>query len=147
MAPSGTVFVLLTALLAAFVKGEVYKRDLGEFSGIRTCLPFNLLIKPSDGEYSLTVDSDESIDKAIKAEVSAGVLELTTQTGFDVSKPIKVWVTLPRDRLENIVKSAAADVVVQDGFRVRELDVLVNGLGQMIIYNIVVDDLVLESTE
>lgn len=143
----GVHALLLAALLATCARAEVFTRDLEEFSGIRTCLPFNLLIKPSKGEYSLTVDSDESIESAIKADVSAGVLELTTKTGFNVSQPIKVWVSLPSDKLENIVKSAAADVVVQQGFKVKELDVLVNGLGQMIIYDIRVDDLVLESTE
>lgn len=125
----------------------MYSRQLEAFSGIRTCLPFNLLIKPSSGEYSLTVDSDKAIDTAISSEVSAGVLELTTKTGFNVSQPIKVWVTLPSNKLENIVKSAASDVVVQQGFKVKKLDVLVNGLGQLIINDIRVDDLVLESTE
>lgn len=138
------LLVLLVALLVACVKSEVSSRELGEFSAILTCLPFNLLIKPSEGEYSLTIDSDEGIDKVVSAEVSEGVLQLSAKTGFTATQPIKAWVTLPSDKLKEIVGLGGGNVVVQQGFKAKKLKV-VKGSGEMIILDIRVDDLVLES--
>lgn len=139
--------ILLSSIVIATHAAPVVK-TLEPFTAIRTCLPFNLLVTPSDDDsYSFTIDADKSIEQALKLEVADSLLTVTTSKGFNSTTAIKAWVSLPKDKLLKIEKSAAADLVVGEGFVVDQLDILVNGLGQLSVFGLTANDLVLENTK
>lgn len=146
------VLLAVTSLLIVglgLANAEPEVRVLEEFTSIRTCLPFNLLIKPSEEgepEYSLTIDTDDH-PISISSEVDESVLTVTTTTGFDIPTAIKVTIALPNSKLSKIFKAAAADLVVAPGFDVPSLDVQVNGIGQLIINDLTTEDLLVAGQE
>ena len=90
------VLVLACACLAAAAPPPVMRdspadmgtmRALPSFSKIAANVPFNVLVMP--GMHSLKVNAEKSVSDALQANVTDGVLTLTTNASFASSQPIK----------------------------------------------------------
>ena len=90
------VLVLACACVAAAAPPPVMRdspadmgtmRALPSFSKIAANVPFNVLVMP--GMHSVKVNAEKSVSDALQANVTDGVLTLTTNASFTTSQPIK----------------------------------------------------------
>lgn len=120
---------------------------LDEFKAVRSCLPFNLLLAPSDDNetYAIAIEADGSVAEAINASVVDGVLAIGTVSGFNATGPIKATVTMPKGALQNLDKNSASDVVLAPGFELPSLTIMSSVVGRYLVFGVTVDELTIES--
>ena len=66
-------------------------RALAAFNKVAVNVPFNVLVMP--GKYSLKVSAEKAVSDALQANVTNGLLTLTTNASFATSQPIKAWLS------------------------------------------------------
>ena len=78
------------------VEGPFVEEDfaLDAFTGIQVCLPYNVVVAPSTGNHSLTIEASLDVLQALSATVSNGTLQLQTDDDFVTDQPIKLTVSL-----------------------------------------------------
>lgn len=70
--------------------------DVDPFTSVQVCTPFNILVAPSSGNYSLEATADPSVLAALSAAVFNGTLQIETQGTFSTNQTIQftVWYLL-----------------------------------------------------
>ena len=74
----------------AFAEEEL---ELDPFTGIQICLPYNVLIAPSSGNHSISIQSSLNVLAALNLTVIDGTLQLQTDDDFVTDQPIKLTVS------------------------------------------------------
>lgn len=150
-----TVFVI--AILALYVATTTAQRlppleqttiELEPFSTIHDCLPFNLKVEPVDtADYQLSIEAEAPLLESVSHSIEDGVLYLGISEGFNTSRVIKVVVYLPSDALETVMSASTSHLVVSAGFSVPSLTVSTSGLASIRVFDIEVEDLVMEGAD
>lgn len=121
---------------------------LDVFHSIQDCLPFNILVQPSNkNEYKLVVDSDVDLLNAIEIDVHAGTLYLGLKNGFKTEHVMKVTLYMPADTLKHISKSSQAQLVVGPGLDVSELTISARGAAGVYVFDAKVNSLAVEAED
>lgn len=87
---SGPAPAPISSIEGAFVEEE---SELDPFTGIQVCLPYNVVIAPSPGNYSLTIEASLDVLAALSATVTDDTLQLETDGDFVTDQPIKLTVS------------------------------------------------------
>lgn len=108
---------------------------------VRSCLPFNILVKPrNDSEVATLVElrGDQAVVKATVLSAStAGLLTLSIAQGFVSTNPINLTIyTNDTQTLQFVQNSGAGSVVVGPGYDVNTLDVRTSGLGKVFVLDV-----------
>lgn len=98
--------------------------NLAAFTNITSCLPFNILIKPSASGssstgYALTKSVAPEVNAALNVSVADGTLYLGFNRKFESTVPIRVTVTMPAGKLEVVENQGMGAIIINPG---RQLD-------------------------
>ncbi|KAK9865682.1 hypothetical protein WJX84_000242 [Apatococcus fuscideae] len=111
----------VSALEGPFVEEDI---QLEPFTGVQICLPYNVLIAPSDGNYSISMEASLDVLAGLTAKVTDGTLQLETDADFVTDQPIKLTVFVPSDRLQSIlVTSPLSQVTLAPGFHLTSFSI------------------------
>ncbi len=69
--------------------------ELDPFTGIQICLPYNVLVAPSTGNYSISIQSSLDVLAALNTTIADDTLQLQTDGDFVTDQPIKLTVLNP----------------------------------------------------
>jgi hypothetical protein len=73
------------------------KRPSGSFDRIRSLISGDVSVRYGDAD-EIVVEADENIVPLIKTDIDGDVLTVSSSGSFSTSQPIKVSVTIPKDR-------------------------------------------------
>ncbi len=110
------------------VKGNgdqiVQERSIDGFTGVRACCSMN--VELAEGPFSVRVEAESNLQEFVKTEVRGNRLELgyVDNASFKSTKPINVYVTLPR--LEYLKASSSSTVTSTNTFHGEDLEVEVS---------------------
>jgi hypothetical protein len=93
---------------------------LAAFTNITSCLPFNILIKPSatgssSTGYTLTTSVAPEVNAALNVAVANSTLYLGFNRRFESTVPIRVTVTMPADKLEVVANKGMGNIIINPG--------------------------------
>lgn len=106
------------------------------YESLTVCAPINVLITTAkDGKYSLTVDADPDVQKALLISYSGGKgLGIETSGDFQTSNPIKIILSLPPQTMQYIeLDYSNSDLAVDNSFSNEKGEIANNGNGNVII--------------
>lgn len=93
--------------------------QLPAFANITSCLPLNVLLKPSSqgssNAYSLATDAGAEVAAALRGVVVDGTLFLGFNKSFESSTPIRVTVSLPADKLQTVENKGVGQLIINPG--------------------------------
>lgn len=93
--------------------------ELPAFGNITSCLPLNVLVKPSaqgsSNAYSLATDAGAEVAAALRAVVVNGTLFLGFNKSFESTTPIRVTVSLPADKLQTVENKGVGQLIINPG--------------------------------
>lgn len=118
----------LFALSAAAQQQQYSTINLGAFSNVQVCVPFNVAIQPGP-DYAVQIAGEQAVKDAFKATVGGdGVLQLQTQGAFTTTQPIQCIISLPASNLTGVTVTAPSTaVLLRDGFKPSSLNAAVAG--------------------
>jgi hypothetical protein len=116
--------ILVSAVVFAFsscrhvgkgIKGsgvrKIEKRDLGAFTSIETTGAYQVVITCQQAA-GFEIEGDDNIVPIIRTNVRGNVLHISSETGYNSSKPIVVRISVPN--LEGISSTGAGDILIRD---------------------------------
>jgi len=91
--------------------------NLAAFSNITSCLPFNVLIKPSGSstEHTLVTAVSPEVDAALRIAVANNTLYLGFNKTFETTSAIRVTVSLPADKLQYMENKGVGSIIIYPG--------------------------------
>jgi hypothetical protein len=93
--------------------------NLEAFTKVTSCLPFNILIKPSasgsSNGYVLSTSVGPEVDAALRAAVVNSTLYLGFNRKFETTDPIRLTVSLPADKLQAVENKAMGSIIINPG--------------------------------
>ena len=118
----------LLCMLACNAAAQDYTTiNLGRFTSVSVCTPFNVAIQPGPG-YAVQIAAEAAVRNALKATVSSGVLSLQTSGAFATSQPIQCIVSLPEAEQSGIsIIAPNTEVLLRNGFTPAKLTAAVSG--------------------
>eukprot|EP00803_Ostreobium_quekettii_P009419 evm.model.scf_2181.2 EVM.evm.TU.scf_2181.2 scf_2181:7056-7462(+) len=103
---------------------------LRAFSSVKSCLPFNVLLQPTEGNATIDIDAPSAVADALSADVADGELVLSLGADLALDGPAKVRVAVPSGSLEAVANTGPATVLL-DAFAEQEI-VLTNEFTGMV---------------
>lgn len=101
------------------IAAETPAATLPAFGNITSCLPLNVLVKPSaqgsSNAYSLATDAGAEVAAALRAVVVDGTLFLGFNKSFESTTPIRVTVSLPADKLQSVENKGVGQLIINPG--------------------------------
>jgi hypothetical protein len=99
--------------------GALRQLNLEAFTKVTSCLPFNILIKPSASRssngYVLSTSVGPEVDAALRAAVVNSTLYLGFNRKFETTDPIRLTVSLPADKLQAVENKAMGSSIINPG--------------------------------
>lgn len=141
--PNLALFACLVVLLALATPSHSEERELEleAFEAIKSCLPLNVLVAPTDDGPKLKVDAEEGVVGAVQAEVLDGVLVLSLSETIRTEAPAKVTVSAPKEGLVMVVNTGSGKLVLGPGFRGEALELSNDGKGELVAVDVEVPGL------
>ena len=99
--------LLTLAILGCSAQAPTETRQLPAFTRVQLCVPFTVAIQPGAG-HELRLEAERAVQDAVRAEVSGGLLTLSSQGDYSSAQPIKCTLTLPADQLASGAAAPAA---------------------------------------
>lgn len=104
------------------------KRDVGEFTGIRTGSGIGVFLTQGDVQ-SVEVEADENLQNWIKTEVNGTVLQIYTDKNIRLARTKKVYITCKN--LDRIDISSAGDVTGVTPFKTKDIGIEMSSAGDL----------------
>ncbi|KAK9803286.1 hypothetical protein WJX72_007531 [[Myrmecia] bisecta] len=98
---------------------QVVSVPLPAFTGVQSCLPFNILVAPSGGpgQYAVALNATSDVADLLSLAIVNDTLLLETTGPFQTTAPIQLTVVLPATELQRlIVTSPISEVTVANTF-------------------------------
>jgi hypothetical protein len=108
------------------VRAEI--RDVSGFTSLHVNIPAEVTVVQGD-DYQVQVEAEDNLHDEIRLSTSGHRLKITSKTCLKPNMKIHVRVTMPE--LEELVLNGTGNIVVPDTFRVDELDLVINGAGNI----------------
>ena len=99
--------LLTLAILGCSAQAPTETRQLPAFTRVQLCVPFTVAIQPGAG-HELRLEAERAVQDAVRADVSGGLLTLSSQGDYSSAQPIKCTLTLPADQLASGAAAPAA---------------------------------------
>eukprot|EP00879_Flechtneria_rotunda_P000060 GHRR01000092.1.p1 GENE.GHRR01000092.1~~GHRR01000092.1.p1 ORF type:complete len:513 (+),score=130.15 GHRR01000092.1:181-1719(+) len=130
------------------------------FNGVRSCLPFNVLIIPATGAASqsatagnttegrITIEADYNVINSTVATVDDGILTLSLAGGFESQQPINFTITTPSSgqQLRYVANYGSGLLVLGPGLNTSVLRVAAPTVGQVQVVNATARSLIFSSS-
>jgi len=137
-----TLLLCLAAVLAmtAPARAAESQTPLDDFSAIKSCLPFNVKVYPTDDVPQLEVDAPDAVAKALTAEVADGELVLSLSADVKLDGRAVVRVAVPFGSLD-AVSNTGAGLMLLDTLEEEELALTNEAAGMIVAWGVAVGSL------
>lgn len=127
------------------------------FTGIRSCLPFNILVaaasttsdtSSSSTNGSIVIQAEYNVINSTVAAIKDGILTLSLSGGFDSRQPINFTVVVPggTSQLRYVANYGSGLVVLGPGHNVSSIRLVSPTVGQIEAVNLTAESVSLQSS-